>query len=347
MQQHPLGTSDIYVSQLGLGSMTWGEQNTQAQAHAQMDYALAQGINFFDTAEMYPVPAQAQTQGLTEQYIGSWLKQHHRRDKIILASKVAGPGMAHVRGGSELSPSHIEQAIESSLSRLNTDYIDLYQLHWPARASNFFGQLGYQGHNDESSSSQIEAQMREVLLSLHKLIQQGKIRHYGLSNETPWGVMKYQQLAQALNMPAPVSIQNPYNLLNRTYEIGLAEVSLREQIGLLAYSPLAFGVLSGKYLSASPKDARLTLYSRFSRYSNELAQRATQHYVQLAQEVGIRPTHLALAFINQQKFVTSNIIGATTMQQLAENIDSIQLQLEPEVLDKIEKIHQTINNPCP
>ncbi len=347
MQLNPLANTNLQVSQICLGTMTWGEQNTEAQAHEQMDYALAQGIQFFDTAEMYPVPPKEDTQGLTEKYIGSWFKQRQNRDKIILASKVAGPGIAHVRAGSELSSKHIEQAINSSLKRLNTDYIDLYQLHWPARNTNFFGQLGYQIKEEALSQTQLEAQMLDVLNSLNLLIQQGKIRHYGLSNETPWGVMKYQQLAKALNMPAPVSIQNPYNLLNRTYEVGLAEISHREKIGLLAYSPLAFGVLTGKYLNNSPKEARLSLYSRFSRYTNELATKATTQYVALAKENAISPAQLALAFINQQPFITSNIIGATNMQQLKENISAINIHLEADVLDEITRIHQTINNPCP
>lgn len=344
MRFNQLGNTDIQISEICLGTMTWGEQNTESQAHEQMDYALEKGINFFDTAEMYPVPAKANTQGLTEQYIGSWFKQRGQRDKVILASKVAGPGMDHIRGGSQLNPQHIEQAIEESLRRLNTDYIDLYQIHWPARNANFFGKLGYQPKDDK----QVESQLLEVLTSINKLMQKGQIRHYGLSNETPWGAMKYAQLAKELNMAKPVSIQNPYNLLNRTYEVGLAEVSHRENMGLLAYSPLAFGVLTGKYLnSQKPKQARLSLYERFVRYTGELAEQATQQYVELAQEFNITPSQLALAFVNQQGFVSSNIIGATTIEQLEENISSVDVTLINSMLERIEAVHQKTPNPCP
>jgi aryl-alcohol dehydrogenase-like predicted oxidoreductase len=326
--------------------MTWGEQNTEAQAHEQLDYALSQGINFIDTAEMYSVPPRAETYGLTETYIGTWLKKRSDRDKIILATKVAGPGKIanHVRGGPRLNRENIRKAIEDSLQRLQTDYIDLYQVHWPDRSTNFFGQLGYT-HNEDEESTPIE----ETLAALGELVKEGKIRYVGVSNETPWGVMTYLKLAELHNLPRIVTIQNPYNLLNRTYEVGLAEISHREQVGLLAYSPLAFGVLSGKYLGgARPAGARITLFERFDRYTkNEYAIKATEAYVQLAQKHGLDPAQMALAYVNSRSFLTSNIIGATTMAQLKADIASIDLELDDDVLEAIEAIHQQHPNPCP
>lgn len=345
METRSLGNTQLQVSKLCLGTMTWGEQNTEAQAHEQMDYALANGINFFDVAEMYPVPPRPDTQGATERYIGSWFQKSGNRDKVILATKVAGPAdwLLHVRGGPQLTREHIVQAVESSLDRLKTDYIDLYQVHWPARKTNFFGQLGYQ-HQDDADATPLE----ETLAALNELIQQGKIRHYGLSNETAWGAMKVVQIADANGWPRPVSIQNPYNLLNRSYEVGLAEVSHRENMGLLAYSPLAFGVLSGKYLNdQKPDNARLTLFDRFTRYLGEQAESATQDYCDLAAELGMSPAVMAQAFVTERSFVTSNIIGATTMAQLQENIDSAQVILDSEALAKIDAIHARISNPCP
>ena len=345
MQTRLLGNTQLQVSKICLGTMTWGEQNTEAQAHEQMDYALAQGINFFDVAEMYPVPPKPDTQGSTERYIGSWFKKTGNRSNVILATKVAGPAdwLLHVRGGPQLTREHIFQAVESSLERLQTDYIDLYQLHWPARKTNFFGQLGYD-HQDEDDATPLE----ETLAALNELIQQGKIRHYGLSNETAWGAMKVAQIADANGWPRPVSIQNPYNLLNRSYEVGLAEVSHREQMGLLAYSPLAFGVLSGKYLNdQQPENARLTLFDRFTRYTGDVAQQATREYVELAQELGMSAAVMAQAFVTERSFVTSNIIGATNMDQLKENIDSARVILDAEAVAKIDAIHARISNPCP
>ena len=340
-----LGHTDIQISKICLGTMTWGEQNTEEEAHEQMSYALDAGVNFFDTAEMYPVPPRQETQGTTEKYIGSWFQKTKCRDKVILATKAAGPseGMKYVRGGPRFSKEQLTQAVDTSLERLQTDYIDLYQLHWPARAANFFGQLGY-SYVENDIINPIE----ETLEALDGLVKTGKIRCVGLSNETPWGVMKFLQLAEKHNWPRVVSIQNPYNLLNRTYEVGLAEVSHREKVGLLAYSPLGFGVLSGKYMDGQkPPKARLTLYSRFSRYINEAAKAATAEYVRLASEYQLDPAQMALAFVTQRGFVTSNIIGATTMEQLKSNIASAELKLSEELLADIETVHTRIPNPSP
>lgn len=345
MKYSLLGNTNLKVSRLCLGTMTWGEQNTEAEAHQQLDHVLNQGINFIDTAEMYSVPPRAETYGLTESYIGNWLKKRPYRDKIILATKVAGPGeiASHVRGGPRLNRDNIRQAIDASLQRLQTDYIDLYQVHWPDRSTNFFGQLGYT-HNEDEESSPIE----ETLGALAELVKEGKIRYVGVSNETPWGVMTYLKLAELHNLPRIVTIQNPYNLLNRTYEIGLAEISHREQVGLLAYSPLAFGVLSGKYIGgARPAGARLSLFERFDRYTNFYGIKATEAYVQLAKKHGLDSAQMALAYINTRSFLSSNIIAATTMEQLQANIASIDLELDEEVLEAIESIHQQSPNPCP
>ena len=344
MQKRQLGTTDIQVTELCLGTMTWGEQNTEAEAHQQLDFALDAGINFIDTAEMYPVPPKAETQGRTEQYLGTWIAKRGRRDDFILATKVAGPGdwMTHIRNGPQLTADHIQQALDSSLKRLQTDYIDLYQIHWPARPTNFFGRLGYE-HDDVETTP-----LEETLLALKTQLESGKIRHYGLSNETPWGTMKVLALADKLGMPRPVSVQNPYNLLNRTYEIGMAEVSHREQVGLLAYSPMAFGMLSGKYLNGQrPENGRITLFSRFTRYTSEQSEAAITRYAALAKDIGLSPAQLALAFVTQQGFVTSNIIGATTMAQLEENIRSVEVKLSSDVLAEIEAIHKAIPNPAP
>lgn len=341
-----LGRTDIKVSALCLGTMTYGEQNTEAEAHQQLDAALAAGINFIDTAEMYPVPPMGETQGLTESYIGSWLKARGNRDKVILATKVSGPSatFTHLRGGKlGFDRSNIETALNESLKRLQTDHVDLYQLHWPERSTNYFGQLGYQHQPNESFSP-----FEEVLTVLDELIQAGKIRHIGLSNETPWGTMRFLQLAEQLNLPRVVSIQNPYNLLNRSFEVGLAEVAHREDVGLLAYSPLAFGALSGKYLADTwPADGRLTLFDRFQRYTTPQGVAATRAYVELARDHGLEPAQMALAYVTSRAFVTSNIIGATTMAQLQQNIASADLSLSTEVLDGIETLHQQHTYPCP
>ena len=339
-----LGETDLQVSLICLGTMTWGEQNTQAQAHEQMDYALERGINFFDVAEMYPVPPRPETQGRTEQYIGEWFAKTGKRQDIILATKVAGPGdwLKYIRNGPRLSREHIMQAVEASLTRLQTDYIDLYQLHWPDRNTNYFGRLGYEIDEHESSTP-----LEETLAALNELIQQGKIRHWGLSNETPWGVMKALHICEKHGYPKPVSIQNPYNLLNRSFEVGLAEVAHREKVGLLAYSPMAFGALSGKYLNGQKPKGRLTLFDRFTRYTNPQAIAATEAYVAIAQRHGLSPAQMALAFVNQQGFVTANIIGATTLGQLKENIDSLDVKLSDEVLAELNQVQVAFPNPSP
>ena len=345
MDKRPLGHSGLHVSKLCLGSMTWGQQNTEAEGHEQMDFAVAAGINFFDTAEMYPVPPNGETQGRTESIIGSWFARTGKRQDVILATKVTGPGdwMTHIRNGPQLNRAHIREAIEGSLRRLQTDYVDLYQLHWPSRSTNFFGKLGYV-HNPDESATPLE----ETLAALMELMQEGKIRHYGLSNETPWGTMKVIQLAQAKGWPLPVSVQNPYNLLNRSYEVGMAEISIRENVGLLAYSPMAFGALSGKYLNGQwPEGARMTLFERFSRYKGEQAEAAIAAYAGLARESGLSPATLALAFVTSRNFLTSNIIGATRMEQLRENIASAEVVLDADVLERLEAIHRRIPNPCP
>lgn len=344
MQYSYLGNTDIRVSRLCLGTMTWGEQNTEAEAHNQLDYAIERGINFIDTAEIYPVPPRAETQGRTEAYIGSWLAKRGRRDDLVLASKVSGPGewVRYLRDGPQLTAGHIQQALAASLERLQTDYLDLYQIHWPARQTNFFGRRGYT-YDDQPSTP-----LAETLQALAEWVKQGKIRTIGLSNETPWGVMHCLRLAEQLGLPRVVSIQNPYNLLNRSFEIGLAEIAQREKIGLLAYSPLAFGVLTGKYLQGQrPANARLTLFERFQRYMGEQASRIVERYVQLARDHGLSPAQMALAFVTSQPFVTANIIGATSMAQLQENMASADLELPAAVLEGIEAIHRELPNPCP
>ncbi|TNE79171.1 MAG: NADP(H)-dependent aldo-keto reductase [Gammaproteobacteria bacterium] len=345
MQTRKLGNTDIDVSLICLGTMTWGEQNSEQEAFEQLDYATAEGVNFIDAAEMYPVPPRAETQGLTETYLGNWLARRGRRDDLVIASKVAGPGngLTYLRNGPRLTREHIREACDASLKRLQTDYIDLYQVHWPDRGTNFFGKLGYQ-HNPEEAFTPIE----ETLGALAELVKEGKVRHVGLSNETPWGTMEYLRLARENNWPRVVSIQNPYSLLNRTFEVGLAEFAHREQTGLLAYSPLAFGMLSGKYLGGKwPEKGRLTLYERFSRYSGERGMDATRAYVELAHKHDLSPVQMALAYVNSRSFVTSNIIGATTLDQLRENIASERLELSADVLEAIEAIHREFTYPCP
>ena len=346
MQYHRIPHSTLEVSTLGLGTMTFGEQNSEADAHAQLDLALRSGINFIDTAEMYPVPPRPETQGLTEQYIGSWLKQRGSRDKIILASKVAGPSRgndASIRPDMALDRKNIRAALDASLKRLNTDYLDLYQLHWPQRQTNFFGKLGYQ-----YSETTAQVTLLETLEALAEQVRAGKIRYIGVSNETAWGVMRYLQLAEKHELPRIVSIQNPYSLLNRSFEVGLAEISQHEGVELLAYSSLAFGTLSGKYLNgAQPAGARNTLFSRFTRYSGEQSQQAVAEYVALAQQHQIDPSQMALAYVRQQPFVASTLLGATTLEQLQINIDSFNLTLNAEILEGIEAIHRCYTYPAP
>ncbi|MBN2701864.1 MAG: NADP(H)-dependent aldo-keto reductase [Methylohalobius sp. ZOD2] len=345
MQYNPLGTSSIQVSRICLGTMTFGEQNEESQAHAQMDLVFERGVNFFDTAEMYPIPPRAETQGRTETHIGNWLARSGRRDQIILATKATGPGdwMAHIRSGPRLNERHIREALHGSLQRLRTDYVDLYQLHWPERRTNFFGRLGYE-HQPEQDGVPIE----ETLNALAKLVEEGKVRTIGVSNETPWGVMAYLRLAEQQGGPRIVSIQNPYNLLNRTFEIGLAEIAHREKVGLLAYSPLAFGVLSGKYLDGKrPEGARLSLFSGYSRYSKPHVEPVVRRYVELARQHGLNPAQMALAYVNSRPFLTANIIGATTPEQLTDNLDSLELELPAEIIAEIEEIHRQCPNVAP
>ncbi|RHW22883.1 NADP(H)-dependent aldo-keto reductase [Pseudomonas jilinensis] len=346
MQYRPLGRSPLKVSALCLGTMTWGEQNTEKEAFAQIDRARDAGVNFIDTAEMYPVPPRGETYGATETIIGNYFKQHGQRDKWVIASKVAGPGdwLPHIRDGlTRFTREHITNALDASLRRLQTDYIDLYQLHWPDRNTNFFGKLGYEHSADEQFTP-----IEDTLEVLDEQIKAGKIRHIGLSNETPWGVSRFLQLAESRGWPRIVSVQNPYNLLNRSYEVGLAEISIREKVGLLAYSPLAFGTLTGKYLNGlRPEKARLTLFERFARYTNPEAQKACARYVQLAREHGMDPAQMALAFVTRQPFVTSNIIGATNMDQLNRNLTSINMGLTDKVLESIAAIHRNQPNPAP
>jgi aryl-alcohol dehydrogenase-like predicted oxidoreductase len=346
MQTRPLGRTELRVSALSLGTMTFGEQNTAGEASAQLDRAVAAGINFIDTAEMYPVPPNGETMGRTEEYIGRWLKARGGREHLVIASKVAGPAdwLPHVRGGkNRLDRANIEQALDDSLRRLGTDYLDLYQLHWPDRQTNFFGKLGYEHPAVDDS-----VPLLETLEVLGDLVQAGKVRHVGLSNETPWGTMRFLALAEQHGLPRMVSIQNPYNLLNRSFEVGLAEVAMREQCGLLAYSPMAFGTLSGKYLGGQrPPNGRVTLFSRFSRYSNEQAEAAIEGYVGVARKHGLDPAQMALAFVTSRPFVTSNIIGATTLEQLEQNLGSIDIELSDEVLADIEAVHTRQPNPAP
>ncbi|WP_180182727.1 NADP(H)-dependent aldo-keto reductase [Acinetobacter sp. YH01020] len=349
MQFKPLAHSGILVPEICLGTMTFGEQNTQAEAFEQLDYALERGLNFWDTAEMYPVPPKPETQGSTETIIGNWIAARGGRDKLILASKIAGPsqGGSHIRDGqTKFIASEIESALDHSLQRLQTDYLDLYQLHWPQRPTNFFGKLGY--GNAEANSTQTITNLEETLVALSHEVKKGRIRSIGLSNETPWGTLKFLQLAEKHGLEKIVSVQNPYSLLNRTYEIGLSEIAHYEGVGLLAYSPLAFGYLTGKFRhGARPANARVTLFSRFSRYSNAESEWATEQYAQLAEQHGLTLTQLALAFIKQQFFVTSTIIGATNLDQLKENIDAFDVNLSEDILKGIEDIHRQQPNPAP
>jgi aryl-alcohol dehydrogenase-like predicted oxidoreductase len=344
MEYNKLPQTDIAVSKICLGTMTFGNQNTEAEGHQQMDYAFEQGVNFFDTAELYPVPAEAATQGATERIIGTWLKKTKLRDKVVLATKVAGPGdyTKHIRKNLSFKKAHIDEAIDLSLKRLQTDYIDLYQLHWPERTTNRFGQRVYIYDQNDPWEENFEA----VLDALADNIKAGKIRHIGLSNESPWGTMRFLQAATA-QRPKMLTHQNAYSLLCRDFETGHSEICHREQMGLLAYSPLGFGVLTGKYLGGKlPEKARLTLFPRFSRYSSENSAKATAAYLELAQKHNMSLTTMALAFVNDRPFVTSNIIGATTLEQLQENIASYKVKLSTEVLDAIESIHNNIPNPA-
>ncbi|WP_420563704.1 NADP(H)-dependent aldo-keto reductase [Thalassobaculum sp.] len=347
MQYRPLGRTGLNVSLICLGTMTYGKQNTEAEGHAQMDLALDRGINFFDTAEMYAVPPTAETYGRTEEIIGTWFAARGNRDKVILATKAVGPGerFKHVRDGApKFDAKNLTRAVDDSLKRLRTDYIDLYQLHWPERSVNSFGKLGYV-HNDDETPTPIA----EQLFTLDTLVKAGKIRHIGLSNETPWGMMTFARLADEHGLPRVASVQNPYSLLNRSFEVGCAEVAIREDIGLLAYSPLASGWLTGKYQGgARPEGARMTLFpDNFSRYSNDAAQAANAEYVQIARDNGLDPAQMALAYVNTRRFLTANIIGATKMDQLEANIASLDVTLSDTVLAAIEDVQRRLSNPGP
>ena len=346
MKYTTLPNTTLKVSKICLGTMTWGNQNTEAEAFEQMDYALAQGVNFFDTAELYPVPATPQTYADTERIIGNWFHKTGNREKVVLASKIAGGGdyTKHIRTGG-FTKRNITEAIEGSLQRLQTDYLDLYQLHWPSRGVNCFGVRNYPY---ETSTKEAENHL-EILEVLNSFVKAGTIKAIGLSNETPWGTMKYLQTAAAKNLVRPVTIQNSYSMIHRAYEYGMSEVSLREDIGLLVYSPLAQGVLSGKYLDGKrPEGSRGNLFPRFiARYMGDGSLEAVRRYEAIAAKNGITLTELSLAFINQLPFVTSNIIGATRMDQLKENIGSIHIDLSAETIAAINAVHAEIPNPAP
>jgi aryl-alcohol dehydrogenase-like predicted oxidoreductase len=342
MKYRKLANTNLDISIICLGTMTYGEQNTESEAHEQLDYSIANGINLIDTAEMYAIPPKEETQGLTEKIIGTWLAKRKDREKIYVATKVAGPGMEYLRGGSRLDKKQIFQAVDDSLKRLQTDYIDLYQVHWPERKSNYFGRLGYE-YSDE-----IGVPIEETLEAMTDLVKSGRVRYIGISNETPWGTSRYLNIAKEKSMERIVTIQNPYSLLNRIYEVGLAEISQHENVGLLAYSPLGFGQLTGKYINKTEKNSRLGLFGDwFTRYSNEECLRAVDKYLKIADKYNLSLTHLALAFVNTRPFVTSNIIGATTMEQLKENIDSVNIEITETMLEDINQVHFSQPNPAP
>ena len=343
MQYRRLGSTDLQVSELCLGTMTFGEQNSEADACRQLDYAVSRGINFIDTAEMYPVPPRAATYSLTEQFVGRWLARQPR-DRLVVATKVAGPARGYdwIRGGSRVTPEQIRSALDGSLQRLQTDYVDLYQIHWPDRNVPMFGQTAYRPEAERETVA-----IHEQLAALAEQVRLGKIRYVGLSNETPWGVAQFLRAAEMAGLPRVVTLQNAYSLINRTYEYGLAEMCHREQVSLLAYSPLGFGVLSGKYLSGEAT-GRLSLFPNFGqRYAKPGVTEAVAAYARLAQNHGLTPATLALAYARSRWFVASTILGATTPEQLQENIDSAQVTLAPELLQEIEVIHLRHSNPAP
>ena len=345
MKYTTLPNTDIEVSKICLGTMTWGNQNTQDEGLAQMDFALDSGINFFDVAELYPVPANAETYADTERIIGHWFAKTGYRNKIVLATKIAGPGdyTAHIRT-TGFSKAALNDAVDNSLKRLQTDYIDLYQLHWPERQTNIFGIRDYKHYPNDAW----EDNFNEILHNLDDIIKSGKVRHIGISNEKAWGTMRYLEEAKHHDLPRMITIQNSYSLLNRTFEGDLAETAIRENIGLLAYSPMAFGVLSGKYIKGTAADnARLKLFPRFARYSGKQSTEATKRYLRIAEDNGLTLAQMSLAFVNQRPFVTSNIIGATNLDQLKENIESINITLSNDILSEIDKVHAEIPNPAP
>ena len=344
MNYRKLGNTDLEVSTICLGTMTWGEQNTQEEGFEQMDYALDQGVNFWDTAELYAVPPKAETFGHTETIIGNWFEKNKKRDKVILATKVAGPSRKYLRNGeNSFVGKNLDQAINDSLKRLKTDYIDLYQLHWPERNVNNFGKLGYT--HKENSWNEFE----DILDNLKKYIDSGKIRYVGLSNETPWGVMKYLKLSKDKNLPRMMSIQNPYSLLNRSYEVGLAEISIREKIGCLAYSPLASGYLSGKYRNGNfPKGSRMERdFDFWTRYRKPNVDKVVEEYYKISKKYGLDISQMSIKFCEVQDFMTSVIIGATTMEQLKTDIESVKVKLDEEVIKEINEIQKIYPNPCP
>mgnify|MGYP006200771043 FL=1 len=345
MKFRKLGTTDIDVSLICLGTMTWGTQNTEKDAFEQMDYAVSQGINFFDTAEIYSVPPTSDSYGKTEVMIGNWFEKRKNRDKIILASKVAGPGCDWIRGGgNNFDEKKIGEAIDGSLKRLKTDYIDLYQLHWPERSTNFFGRRDYLFNNKEGNWNSFES----ILEALEKYIKSGKIMHIGMTNETPNGLSRYLEISKNKGAPRMMSVQNPYNLVNRTYEIGMSEISIREKCGLLVYYPLAAGGLSGKYRNGKmPKDSRMALFKGWERHLNPLAMEAYDKYFELAKDFNLTMVQLAQSFVNSRPFVTSNIIGATTMDQLKENVESINIEFTDEMMERVNEIHNNNPNPSP
>lgn len=346
MQYETLPQIHEKVSKICLGTMTWGQQNTESDAHAQMDLALLEGVNFWDTAEMYPSPPDKDKQGDTERFMGSWFAKTKRRNEVILASKISPMGFLR-DGQTRFNAQHISAALDDNLKRLQTDHIDIYQLHWPERQANFFSQRGYDERMAAQSLDDLTPFL-ETIEALNDEIKKGRIRAYGLSNDTPWGVMRYLWEADKHGLLTPVTIQNPYSLLNRLYEVGLAEISHRENIGLLAYSPLGFGVLSGKYLDGKrPAGARLTQYDHYGRYINDEAKWATSQYAKIAADAGLDMAQMALAFVNSRPFVTSNIIGATSLEQLQSNIDSVNLTLSTDVLAAIEAVHTRQPNPSP
>ena len=345
MNYKKLGNTNLDVSTICLGTMTWGEQNSEAEGFEQMDYALENGVNFWDTAEIYSIPPKAETFGDTEKIIGNWFKQSKKRNKVILASKVCGPMRDYVRGGgNQFGEKKISEALDGSLKRLNTDYIDLYQLHWPERNTNFFGKLGYE-HNENEKWTNFE----DDLNSLQKFIKQGKIRYIGISNETAWGLTKYLELSKNKNLPRVLSVQNPYNLLNRSYEVGLAEISVREKVGLLAYSPLAIGFLTGKYRNNErPKKSRLDRDENFwTRYNKPNTEKAVEEYYKISKKYDLNFAQMSIKFLEIQPFVTSVIIGATTMEQLKTNIESVNVDLNNELIKNINEIQKIYPNPCP
>ena len=346
MKYTVLPTTNLKVSTICLGTMTFGNQNTESEAHEQLDYAVEKGINFIDTAEMYPIGGNEQIFGSTERYIGTWINKigASEREKLVIATKIAGPnrGLDYIRQPLDFSKKSIHEAVDLSLKNLQTDYIDLYQMHWPERVMNMFQKRGVQKLDDHW-----EDNIFEVLTIFDGLIKEGKIKHIGVSNENPWGVMRFLVESEKHGLPRIATIQNPFSLLNRLYEVGLSEMTMRENVGLLAYSPLGFGFLTGKHLSGIQKNSRLDLFRNFVRYTNDNCFKATQLYKELAEKNGMTLTEMAMAFVNQQDFVTSTIIGATTMQQLKENIAAFDVQLNEEVINEIDKIQELIPNPAP